>query len=173
MELEKIFFLVMAVLATGAGLSVIVQRSPLYSAFSLIGLFGCLAAIYISLQAQFIAAIQIIVYAGAIMVLFVFVIMLLNIRREESHLDQNKFLYILAPPLGLVLFTEVFYCIRKLGNVAVDKPAVGDSQSIGLGLFSHYLLPFEMASVLILMAIVGSVVLARKEKDLPEKEPEK
>src|ERR1051325_8243105 len=110
--MEKVFFLIMAVLAVGAALNVIVQRSPLYSAFSLIGLFGCLAILYITLSAQLIAAIQIIVYAGAIMVLFVFVIMLLNIRREESHLDRHRFLYYLAVPFGALLFFEVYYSIN-------------------------------------------------------------
>jgi NADH-quinone oxidoreductase subunit J len=165
MELEKIFFLVLAVLSTGAALSVILQRNPLYGAFSLIGLFGCLAAIYIMLQAQFIGAIQIIVYAGAIMVLFVFVIMLLNVRREESHLDRHRFLYYLAVPLGAALFFEVFYSITKLSKVNVNKPPVGNSETIGMGLFTQYLLPFEMASILILLAIVGSVILARREKE--------
>ncbi|MBL8195369.1 MAG: NADH-quinone oxidoreductase subunit J, partial [Blastocatellia bacterium] len=80
--MEQAFFLVLAVLSVGAALSVVIQRSPLYSAFSLIGLFACLAALYVSLQAQFLGAIQIIVYAGAIMVLFIFVIMLLNIRKD-------------------------------------------------------------------------------------------
>lgn len=164
--MEQAFFLILAVLATGAGLSVILQRSPLYSAFSLIGLFGCLAMIYIMLQAQFIGAIQIIVYAGAIMVLFVFVIMLLNVRREESHLDHYKYLYYLAPPFGGLLVFEVIYTITRLGKIEVQsKDIVGTGQSIGYGLFTSYLLPFEMASVLILLAIVGAVVLARREKE--------
>lgn len=163
--MEQAFFLVLAVLATGAGLSVILQRSPLYSAFSLIGLFGCLAMIYIMLQAQFIGAIQIIVYAGAIMVLFVFVIMLLNVRREESHLDHYKYLYYLAPLFGGLLVFEVIYTITRLGKIEIQGQTVGSSQSIGYGLFTSYLLPFEMASILILLAIIGSVVLARREKE--------
>ncbi len=163
--MEKIFFLILAVLAVIAALNVVLQRSPLYSAFSLIALFGCLATIYVTLQAQLIAAVQIIVYAGAIMVLFVFVIMLLNIRREELHLDRHRFLYYLAVPFGALLFFEVFYSVSRLKNVEVAKPAVGSSESLGYGLFTHYLLPFEATSILILMAIVGSVILARREKE--------
>ncbi|MEW6734352.1 MAG: NADH-quinone oxidoreductase subunit J [Acidobacteriota bacterium] len=163
--MEKIFFLIVAGLAVTAGLSVVLQRNPLYSAFSLIGLFGCLAMIYLTLQAQFIATIQIIVYAGAIMVLFVFVIMLLNVRREELQLDHYRFLYYLAVPFGALLFFEVYYSVSRLRSVEVAKSAVGDSTSIGIGLFSHYLLPFEITSILILMAIVGSVILARREKE--------
>ena len=168
--MEQIFFIVVAVLAVGAALSVIIQRSPIYSAFSLIGVFACPAVMYITLQAQLIGAIQIIVYAGAIMVLFVFVIMLLNIRIEESHLDTHKYLYYLAVPFGALLFFEVYYSVSRLKNidhVPIDpsKPMVGTSQSIGYGLFTHYLLPFEVTSILILMAIVGSVILARREKE--------
>jgi NADH-quinone oxidoreductase subunit J len=164
--MEKIFFLIIAVLAAGAAFSVVIQRNPLYSAFSLIGVFGCLAILYITLQAQFIGVIQIIVYAGAIMVLFVFVIMLLNVRKEESHLDKKPYLIYLAWPFGIVLFFIVAYTVSLMRNVgAAEGPPIGDSQSIGYALFSHYLLPFEMASVLILMAIVGSVILARREKE--------
>jgi NADH-quinone oxidoreductase subunit J len=170
MQFEQIFFLILAILAVAAALSVVIQRSPLYSAFSLIGLFGCLAVIYITLQAQLIAAIQIIVYAGAIMVLFVFVIMLLNIKREESHLDRHRYLFYLAVPFGALLFFEVYYSLSRLkpfevAAPAVGSPAVGTSQSLGYGLFTHYLLPFEATSILILMAIVGSVILARREKE--------
>ena len=165
MELQQIFFLVLAILAVSAALSVVLQRSPLYSAFSLIFLFGCLAVLYVTLQAQLIAAIQVIVYAGAIMVLFVFVIMLLNIRKEESHLDRHRFLYYLAVPFGALLFFEVYYSVSRLKTVEVAGPAVGDSQSLGHGLFTHYLIPFEATSILILMAIVGSVILARRERE--------
>lgn len=165
MSLEQIFFLIVAVLAVSAALSVVLQRSPLYGAFSLIAMFGCLAVIYIMLQAQFIATIQVIVYAGAIMVLFVFVIMLLNVRKEELQLDRHRYLYYLAVPFGALLFFEVYYSVRRMGDINVGGAPVGDSQSIGLGLFSHYLLPFETASILILLAIVGSVILARREKE--------
>jgi NADH-quinone oxidoreductase subunit J len=171
MLLPKLLFVFLAILSTFSALNVLWQRSPLYGAFSLVGLFACLAAIYISLQAQFIGAIQVIVYAGAIMVLFVFVIMLLNIREEKLRPNEYTYLYIFGPLLGLGLFAEVMWCLTKLPEVsekalqANDKSIVGDSKSIGMGLFSQYLLPFEVASILILMAIVGAVVLARKEED--------
>jgi NADH-quinone oxidoreductase subunit J len=169
MLLPKLLFLFLAILATFTGLNVLWQRSPLYSAFSLVGLFACLAAIYIMLQAQFIGAIQVIVYAGAIMVLFVFVIMLLNIREEKRRPDEYQYLYLFVPLLGVGLLGEVLWCLSKLPEIsekalqANNIAIVGDSKSIGMGLFSQYLLPFELASILILMAIVGSVVLARKD----------
>lgn len=169
--IEQAFFLILASLAIGAGLSVIIQRSPLYSAFSLIGVFACLAGLYIMLKAQFLGAIQIIVYAGAIMVLFVFVIMLLNIRKEENALDKHRYLWALALPFAATLIVEVLYTTLKVTSdfVKLDeiakRPDIGDSQSIGYGLYTSYLMPFELTSILILLAIVGSVILARREKD--------
>lgn len=164
--MEKIFFLIVASISVAAGISVIFQRNTLYSAFSLIAVFGCLAAIYVTLQAHLIAAIQIIVYAGAIMVLFVFVIMLLNVRQEEVQEDRYH-LYYLSLPIGVLLILEVYYSLRNLKNVSVPGSSVGTAESVGQGLFSVYLLPFEVTSILILLAIVGAVVLARKEKDIP------
>lgn len=166
--MEKAFFLILAVLSVGAALSVVIQRSPLYSAFSLIGLFACLAALYVSLQAQFLGAIQIIVYAGAIMVLFVFVIMLLNIRKDAQVLDKHRYLWVLGVPFGLLLAIEVLYTLSKVAKVSIDKPAIGDSQSIGYGLYTTYLMPFELTSILILLAIVGSVILARRDDEKEE-----
>ncbi len=164
--MEKVFFLIVASISVAAAISVIFQRNTLYSAFSLIAVFGCLAAIYVTLQAHLIAAIQIIVYAGAIMVLFIFVIMLLNVRQEEAQEDRYH-LYYLSLPIGLLLVLEVYYSLRNLKNVSVPGPSVGTAESVGQGLFSVYLLPFEVTSILILLAIVGAVVLARKERDIP------
>ncbi|MBI4850772.1 MAG: NADH-quinone oxidoreductase subunit J [Acidobacteria bacterium] len=169
--MEQAFFLILATLAVGAALSVIIQRSPLYSAFSLIGVFACLAGTYIMLKAQFLGAIQMIVYAGAIMVLFVFVIMLLNIRKEETALDKYRYLWLLSIPFAATLIVEVLYTILKVTSdftslpEMAKRPEVGDSQSIGYGLYTGYLMPFELTSILILLAIVGSVILARREKD--------
>jgi NADH-quinone oxidoreductase subunit J len=169
--IEQAFFLILAILALGAALSVVVQRSPLYSAFSLIGVFACLAGLYIMLKAQFLGAIQIIVYAGAIMVLFVFVIMLLNIRKEETALDKHRYLWLLSIPFAATLIVEALYTMLKVDSnfvslpEMVKRPEIGDSQSIGYGLYTSYLMPFELTSILILLAIVGSVILARREKD--------
>ena len=166
----QIFFFLFAAIAVGSALEVVMQRNPLYSALALIVTFAALAANYILLKAQFIAAIQIIVYAGAIIVLFIFVIMLLNVRTEESRLDSYTFLkWIVTPSVG-ILFAAAFFVIRtsELEKVAESSAShlVGTVERIGRDLFTDYLLPFEAASVLIMMAIVGAYSLAQRTQKL-------
>lgn len=170
-DLPKLLFLFLAAVAVGCGLSLILQRNPIYSALSLIGTLCAMAALFLTLSAPFIAAIQIIVYAGAIMVLFVFVIMLLNVRAEESKRDRMKYLRWVAAPLIVGLFAEVYFVIRSVQNPPTPAQTVanvppeevfGTTESIGQAMFTDYLYPFEATSVLILMAIVGAMVLARK-----------
>ena len=172
-NIPVVLFLAFAALAVVAAFNVILQRNPIYSAIALITVLVSLAAIFLLLNAQFIAAIQIIVYAGAIMVLFVFTIMLLNVRAEEAITDKQKYLQWLAVPLFGTLLAEVFFVIRYIGNTpaelpsanAVNNPAqvLGTVESISYGMFSQYVLPFEATSVLILMAIVGAMLLAKRE----------
>lgn len=171
-----ILFILFALMAVISALSVVLQRNPIYSAISLIITLCSLAGLFLTLSAQFIAAIQVVVYAGAIMVLFVFVIMLLNVRAEEARLDRQKFLKYLAAPLFLALLAEVYYVIRTVADPPVPLPAtgtvapesiLGTVESIGNVMFTSYLLPFEATSVLILMAIVGAMHLARRERDVP------
>lgn len=170
--MEKVLFIIFAVIAIASALNILVQRSPLYGALSLIATLASLSAIYLTLHAQFLAAIQIVVYAGAIMVLFVFVIMLLNEPKDQPQIEKQKWLRYLAIPFAGLLMAEMFYVIRSVRPmtlpviVADDAgPAVGTVSSIGKALFTDYLLPFEVTSVLILMAVVGAMVLARGEGD--------
>lgn len=173
METIHLLFLVMAALAVVAAFNVILQRNPIYSAIGLIIVLCCLAGLFLTLYAQFIAAIQIIVYAGAIMVLFVFVIMLLNVREEESRSDRQKYLKFLAVPLFLALLAEVAIVIRyvNLSAPIIDDPntvtdpsrSAGTVESIANVMFTEFVLPFEATSVLILMAIVGAMYLARRD----------
>jgi NADH-quinone oxidoreductase subunit J len=176
-DLPKILFLGIAAVAVAAGLSMILQRNPIYSALSLIVTLCAMAALFLTLAAPFIAAIQIIVYAGAIMVLFVFVIMLLNVRAEESKRDRVKYLRWLAAPLFVGLIAEVFLIVRAVQNppapaapnaTPVPAQTFGTTENIGHAMFTDYVLPFEAVSVLILMAIVGAMVLARKHERLPQ-----
>lgn len=169
----EILFFVFATIAVVGALNVILQRNPIYCAIGLIVTLCSLAGLFLTLSAQFIAAIQIIVYAGAIMVLFVFTIMLLNVRSEEAKVDRQKFLRWLAVPLFLALLGEVYYVVRTVNNPPPQIPATGTAspveilgtvESIGREMFTSYLLPFEATSVLILMAIVGAMLLARREK---------
>ena len=169
----EILFFLFATIAVVAALNVILQRNPIYCAIGLIVTLCSLAGLFLTLSAQFIAAIQIIVYAGAIMVLFVFTIMLLNVRSEEAKVDRQKFLRWLAVPLFVALLGEVYYVVRTVNNPPPQIPATGTAppveilgtvESIGREMFTSYLLPFEATSVLILMAIVGAMLLARREK---------
>jgi len=174
MEIAHILFLGLAALAVVAAFNVILQRNPIYSAIGLIIVLCSLAALFLTLNAQFISAMQIIVYAGAIMVLFVFVIMLLNVRAEEARTDKQKYLKWLAAPLFLALLAEVMAVVRYVNltpqplpsanNVSDPRTVLGTVENVAYGMFTDYVIPFEAASVLILMAIVGSMLLARRER---------
>lgn len=164
--MEKVLFLLFAFAALAAALNLIIRRNPLYSALSLVGTLASLSALYVMLQAQFLAAMQIVVYAGAIMVLFVFVIMLLNEPKDQPQVEKQRWLRYLGAPFGALLLAEAFYVFHAVSlapGAGTEGENVGTTFSIGKGLFTHYLLPFEATSVLILMAIVGAVVLARRE----------
>lgn len=161
-----LLFILFAGLAIGCGLAVVVQRNPLYCAISLIGVFISLACLYVMLAAPFIAAVQVIVYAGAIMVLVVFVIMLLNVEQEERGRPRLKFLVPTAIALSAVLIAEVAFILVTVQEFRVNPTAapsnIGLTRSIGEQLFTKYLLPFEITSILLLMAIVGAMTLARR-----------
>ena len=172
MTQEKLLFIIFAVVAIASALNILFQRNPLYSALSLIGTLLSLSALYVSVRAEFIAAVQIVVYAGAIMVLFIFVIMLLNVPQDRPQIEKQKGLRFLAIPFAGLMIAEMFYVLRPIrlntlppvSTTNADQ-AVGTTWSIGTALFTDYLLPFEVTSVLILMAVVGAMVLARREEN--------
>lgn len=144
------------------------HKNPLYSAVSLVGVLISLACIYITLAAPFIAAVQILIYAGAIMVLVIFVIMLLNLD-EDRPLTRLKNLYVIGGALGVVLLAQtffVFYAVAKTPakEISADQTA-GKTLSIGTAMYTQYLLPVEIVGILLLMAIVGAVILARRLKE--------
>ena len=163
-----LLFVLFGAMAVGCALAMVAQRNPLYSAISLIGVFVSLACLYVTLQAPFIAAVQVIVYAGAIMVLVVFVIMLLNVEEEVRRPVRLHFLIPLGVFLAAVLIAEAAFILKLPGpasrmDALAQRPSdVGLTASIGTGLFTEYLLPFEVTSVLILMALVGAITLARR-----------
>jgi NADH-quinone oxidoreductase subunit J len=160
----EILFYICAVVAVLAALNVILQRTPVYSALSLIVVLCTLAVIYLLLGAEFIAVIQVIVYAGAIMVLFVFVIMLLNAGREVPS-RRSRFAHWLGVPLVIAFLAEVLVVVWRQFSSASATAATLDAGPAAIGhlLFRSYVLPFEVTSVLILVAILGAVVLAKKE----------
>ena len=157
-------FLILGTVALVSGALVVFQKHPLRSALWLILNFFAVAGIYLLAHAEFIAAIQVIVYAGAIMVLFLFVIMLLNIRQPEAEpkipfIGQKLGGIVLAGFTGLILIYGVTRTVLTSGKPMA--PGLGNTESIARSLFTDYLLPFEVTSVLLLVAIVGAVVLAK------------
>ncbi len=166
--METLFFLIVAAIAVICSLMVVTNKNPINSALSLIMTFFCLATLYVMLEAPFMAAIQVIVYAGAIMVLIVFVIMLLNIKSEAGRRTSHALF--MGISVGLLLLVQTWYLLVKssLSSVrgTVDSAMiskVGHTELIGKSLFTDFLLPFEITSILLLVAIVGAVVLSKKK----------
>ncbi len=163
--MEKIFFLIFATVAVVAAVNLLLARQPIHSALSLIGVMGALAALYMLLGAEFIAAVQIIVYAGAIMVLFVFVIMLLN-AGEESRTNRSVLARFLGiPVVALLIFQFAALLLRRNAETETARfgDFVGSTDKIARLLFYEFVLPFEVTSILILVAIMGAVVLAGRQ----------
>ncbi len=165
--MEQALFFVFAALAVAAAINLLRESHPVYSALSLVVVMGSLAALYLLLGAEFIAAVQVIVYAGAIMVLFLFVIMLLN-AETEARASRSRMASILGLPLVMLLVLQLISVLRASGELTARKPsvapaAVDNTRLIGQLLFRDFLLPFEVTSVLILVAIMGAVVLARRK----------
>ena len=166
--MDVFLFLIFALIAVVCGVNVVVQSHPISSAISLIGVMGSLAVLYLLLGAEFLAAAQVIVYAGAIMVLFIFVIMLLNAGAEtrsgRSLLAQIAGRSAAVHFLGLIAFSSAAGP-RRAPSAFRRIPGTARRRTSGRALFTQYLLPFEVVSVLILIAILGAVVLAQKEMD--------
>lgn len=162
---STVLFFLFAGLAIASAISMVYHKNPLYSAISLVGVFISLSCIYVTLAAPFIAAVQILIYAGAIMVLVVFVIMLLNMD-EDRPLNRLKYLYALGGGLGVLLLAQtffIFYAVMRAPNVPADQAlSAGKTMTIGQAMYTEYLLPVEIVGVLLLMAVIGSVILARR-----------
>ena len=166
-----ILFYLFAAVAVIASLLVIAQRNPIYSVLLLIAAFGALSGLYVLLDAPFVAVIQMIVYAGAIMVLFLFVVMLLNAPHEETEHDEK--VHPLRRPgpmrfgaaLAVALVVELLWALTRDGGepAAFEAPAVSSVRTIGHVLFTDYAFAFEVTSLLIIAAMVGAVVLAKRD----------
>ncbi len=180
--MELFLFLVIGGIALLASILVVFQRNPRTSALFLILVFLAMAGLYLVLGAEFIALIQVLVNAGAVMVLFLFVIMLLNQDQErlewlKGHRKQKFWGMVLvvvtAPLIGLGVSTSLLYDHRQLGPPGAYSPQVADqvsnTKAVASLLFTDYLLPFEITSILLLVAIVGVVYLTRRasSRDLP------
>jgi NADH-quinone oxidoreductase subunit J len=162
---SSVLFFLFAGFAIACAISMVYHKNPLYSAISLVGVFLSLSCIYVMLAAPFIAAVQVLIYAGAIMVLVVFVILLLNLD-EDPPLNRLRYLFAIGGGLGLILLVQtffIFYAVMKAPQQTVNAgETVGKTMSIGQGMYTEYLLPVEIVGVLLLMAIIGGVVLARR-----------
>ena len=160
----QVLFFLFAALAVGAAINVLVQKHVLYSALSLIVMLTAVSMLFILMRADFLAMIQVIVYAGAIMVLVTFVIMLLNLPEDEDGADRLRWLKFIGIPLGLFFLFLVVATLWNVEPLRVAPPQlVGSPQAIGHSLFTDYLLPFEATSLLILIALVGAVIFAKKD----------
>lgn len=171
--MEEIVFYLIAFITILAALRVVIGRNAVHSALWLVLVFFCFGGLYVLLRAEFVAAIQIIVYAGAIMVLFLFVIMLLRVDRAEELLSRHRIQRMVGVILGIALLAGVGITVLvdilpgKSGDKsleAVTAQAGGNTQALAQALFTDYLLPFEATSVLLLAAIVGAVVLAKRKR---------
>jgi NADH-quinone oxidoreductase subunit J len=171
--MEVAAFYIFAAITIAASLGVVGQRNPMYSVMLLITSFGALAGLYVLLDAPFTAVTQIIIYAGAIMVLFLFVVMLLNVPREEPLPSAVSSL--LGPTgmrigivLSLALGAEIVWALSRIGLAGFREDAqaleVSSVAAIGQALFTRHAFAFEATSILILVAMIGAIVLARRER---------
>jgi len=167
--MHLVLFFIFAIICVAGAVNLLAQRHPINSALSLIVVMGSLAVLYLLLGAEFVAAIQVIVYAGAVMVLFVFVIMLLNAGIEEHEGRSRVAWYIGIPSLvalcGLVIYAVIHHQDYTSQPQLAIGGTIGSVNAIARLLFRDFLLPFEVTSVLILIAIMGAVVLARRGED--------
>lgn len=168
--MEWAFFLIFAAVGTYGAFRVITMRNVVHCALHLVLTFIAVAAIYVILAAEFLAAVQVLVYAGAIMVLFLFVILLIQVDRAAA-LRQLHSQSPLAIGVALALFAEIAYVMSKkaaaigpAGQMTAQLQAqVGNTELVGAALYTTYLFPFEVASVLLLAAMIGAIVLMKKE----------
>ncbi len=158
-------FIFLAVLAVASALAMVINKNTVNSALFLVLNMVSLAGLFLLLKAQFLAVIQILVYAGAIMVLFLFVIMLLNVQDEESLFSKFRIKYFVAFLLGVVVFSQILYSIGSfsgtLPTVAPEMTEVGTVEAIGDVLYSEYLLPFHIIAMLLTAAMNGALMLAQ------------
>ncbi len=162
--MEIVIFFILAAVAVLAAVGVVAQRNAVRSALFLLVHFVCLAGLYILLNAQFVAMVQIIVYAGAIVVLFLFVVMLLGMERAEETPDLRPYYGLAGALLGVLLLVGVVWALLSVspGSVSAGEPG-STVRDIGTALLTDFAVPFELASVVLLVAMVGAIALARRK----------
>jgi NADH-quinone oxidoreductase subunit J len=171
---DALLFYVFAGVTLIGALAVVSQKNPVYSVLSIVASFFGLAGLYVLLEAPFVAVAQIIIYAGAIMVLFLFTVMLLNAPREDAaEWDRSHPLYRpmavrVGAVLAVLLAIELAWALSRTSGLSVgvaERPAASSIQEMGRVLFTDYMFAFEVTSILIIASMVGAVVLARKRED--------
>ncbi|MEP6683473.1 MAG: NADH-quinone oxidoreductase subunit J [Parafilimonas sp.] len=166
MTATEILFWFLSALALFSALMVVVSKNPVHSVLWLIVVFFCISGHYILLNAQFLAIVNLIVYAGAIMVLFLFVIMLMNLNNETEP-QRNSLIKLAGVVAGCLLLTVMISAVRSAGeihnSISITEGGIGLIQNLGNVLFTQYVVPFEISSILFLSAMVGAVVIGKKE----------
>ncbi|HSF68639.1 MAG TPA: NADH-quinone oxidoreductase subunit J [Nitrospiraceae bacterium] len=172
--MEQVFFFYFAFVIAAASVFVVAVRNPIYSALALLILFFHVAGLYVTLHAEFLAAVQIIVYAGAILVLYLFVVMLLNLKQDDRYHRQ----WPMAAAVGVTLIIEAIILTTMKGwttpvaPIGTETAVEGTSNTGAIGdvLYSTYLFPFEVASLILLVAMIGAIILAKKDigGDVPQ-----
>jgi NADH-quinone oxidoreductase subunit J len=165
--MEQLFFFYFALVIATASVLVVAFRNPIYSALSLLIMFFHVAGLYVTLHAEFLAAVQVIVYAGAILVLYLFVVMLLNLKQDERYHRQ----WPVAAGVGILLILEALVLTLLKGQSSVAgsvaegtaERGLGNTEALGDVLYSTYLFPFEVASLILLVAMIGAIILAKKD----------
>ena len=173
--LELVLFYIFAAIAVVSAILVIQQRNVVHSAAFLGATLFAVAGVFLTLNAEFLAGVQVIVYVGGILVLFVFVIMLISVERAEHERQYNR-QWTIALVTSAILAAQIGYGLYRGKDSFVLPPAVippavqaqGNSEMVGTALYTTYLLPFEIASILLLVAIVGAVVLAKRKTQAEE-----
>jgi NADH-quinone oxidoreductase subunit J len=163
--MDQVFFFYFALVIAASSVLVVAMRNPIYSALSLLIMFFHVAGLYVTLHAEFLAAVQIIVYAGAILVLYLFVVMLLNLRQDDRYHRQWP-----VAAGSLLAMEAIVLTLLNGGTAAVvrtgqesEAAGLGNTEALGDVLYSTYLFPFEVASLILLVAMIGAIILAKKD----------
>ena len=164
MEITQILFWFLTVLAISGAIGVVASKNPIYSVLCLIIVFFAISGHYILMNAQFLAIVNIIVYAGAIMVLFLFVIMLMNLNADTEPV-KNVYMKLAGLIAGLMLMIIFVAALSHTDTMTIIRPgtSVGLTESLGQALFSKYVVPFEISSVLFLSAMIGAILIGKKD----------
>jgi len=161
--MEMVLFFILALVAVAAAVGVMAQRNAAKSVLFLLLNFCCLAGLYFLLNAQFVAVVQLMIYAGAVVVLFLFIVMLLGIERIEESPDLRRYQWIAGALLAALLLMGLVWALIPMGPESVQALSPSDNvRQIGAAMLTEFAIPFELASVLLLVAIIGAVVLAKK-----------